>query len=316
MVTNAERNAECKLRYEGLTYPTNLHGDILILEYRNKKNVLVKFLDSGRITTTRMANIKTGIVREPTVEVGDIFETNLNGKLEVIEYKNAFNVKVRFLDTGYETVVEASQIRSGEVRDWTLPRAVGVGIGWESGVNLSKTYPRHHGLWQNMLNRCYNNKTGCVGKYVNCSVSEDFLSFENFKTWCDNQIGFNTKDDKGKVFALDKDILVKGNLIYSENTCCFVPRAINNLFLTSKKKRGLLPLGVQQCKTKKVQYYYQLSKRGRQVKSEIFSSPEDAFHAYKKAKEDYIKEVATDWKDEIDPRVYEVLMNYQVEITD
>ena len=43
---------------------------------------------------------------------------------------------------------------------------------------------------------------------------------------------------------------------------------------------------------------------------------EDAFSAYKKAKEAYIKEVATKWKDKIDPRAYEALMNYQVEITD
>ena len=34
------------------------------------------------------------------------------------------------------------------------------------------------------------------------------------------------------------------------------------------------------------------------------------------ARESYVKEVANKWKDQIDPRVYEALMNYQVEITD
>ena len=34
------------------------------------------------------------------------------------------------------------------------------------------------------------------------------------------------------------------------------------------------------------------------------------------AKEDYIKEVAEKWKDQIDPRVYEALMKYEVDIND
>ena len=36
----------------------------------------------------------------------------------------------------------------------------------------------------------------------------------------------------------------------------------------------------------------------------------------KKAKEDYIKEVAELYKDQIDIRVYEALMNYEVDIND
>ena len=38
--------------------------------------------------------------------------------------------------------------------------------------------------------------------------------------------------------------------------------------------------------------------------------------AYKTAKEFYIKEVADKWKDKIDPRAYDALYKYQVEITD
>ena len=47
-----------------------------------------------------------------------------------------------------------------------------------------------------------------------------------------------------------------------------------------------------------------------------FNTPEEAFCAYKEVKEAYIKDVADKWKDRIDPRVYDALMNYQVEITD
>ena len=47
-----------------------------------------------------------------------------------------------------------------------------------------------------------------------------------------------------------------------------------------------------------------------------FSKPDEAFNAYKEAKEVYIKSLAEKWKDKIDPRVYEALMKYRVEITD
>ena len=47
-----------------------------------------------------------------------------------------------------------------------------------------------------------------------------------------------------------------------------------------------------------------------------FKTELEAFNAYKTAKEIYIKEQANKWKDKIDDRAYEALMNYQVEITD
>ena len=132
-----------------------------------------------------------------------------------------------------------------------------------------------------------------------------------FSKWCNEQIGFNFKDDKGKPFQLDKDILIKGNKIYSEETCAFVPQEVNLLFVKGEKSRGDYPIGVRFHKVSgmfRAMYNNKLS--------EHFKTPEEAFCAYKEAKEAYIKEVANKWKDQIDQRVYEALMNYQVEITD
>lgn len=47
-----------------------------------------------------------------------------------------------------------------------------------------------------------------------------------------------------------------------------------------------------------------------------FDNFNDAFLAYKKAKEAYLKEQAEKWKGKIDERAYNALMNYTVEITD
>ena len=47
-----------------------------------------------------------------------------------------------------------------------------------------------------------------------------------------------------------------------------------------------------------------------------FNTEIEAFNAYKTAKETFIKEQAEKWKSQIDPRAYNALMNYQVEIDD
>ena len=47
-----------------------------------------------------------------------------------------------------------------------------------------------------------------------------------------------------------------------------------------------------------------------------FKTELEAFEAYKQAKEYFIKEQASNWKDQIDERAYNALMNYTVEIAD
>lgn len=59
-----------------------------------------------------------------------------------------------------------------------------------------------------------------------------------------------------------------------------------------------------------------VSKFGKTERIGTFCTIEEAFLAYKREKEKYLKQQAEKWKSQIDPRAYEALMNYQVEITD
>ena len=151
--------------------------------------------------------------------------------------------------------------------------------------------------------------------YKSCTTTPYFNFFANFKDWCRHQIGFGSKDENGKHFALDKDILIKGNKIYSPETCCFVPNEINNLLSPNRVNRVSNPIGVSFHKRDE-KYQACLNTGASRTQLGYFMSAEEAFLAYKQAKEAYIKEVANKWKDQIDHRVYEALMNYQVEITD
>jgi hypothetical protein len=63
-------------------------------------------------------------------------------------------------------------------------------------------------------------------------------------------------------------------------------------------------------------YIVGFSKRSKTKHIGYFVTELEAFLAYKEAKEQQIKVVANRWKDQIDPRVYDALMNWEVEITD
>ena len=158
-----------------------------------------------------------------------------------------------------------------------------------------------------MLKRCYSEVSFKKSpSYEQCLTSETFNHYQQFKTWCNQQLGFGNTG-----WELDKDILVKGNKVYSEDTCCFVPKEINLLLVKHDKGRGDYLLGVDYHKNRK-----QFRARCSDKHLGWFNTELEAFRAYKQAKEAYIKEVANKWKDKIDPKVYDALIKYKVEITD
>lgn len=183
----------------------------------------------------------------------------------------------------------------------------GVGINDKKGFSSSKEYR----LWADMLRRCYT-KNPIRGQecYQRCSVSENFKSFSYFYNWCQNQIGFGSDN-----FQLDKDVLIKNNKIYSEDNCIFIHREINSSLERCSKSRGSLPIGVYFDSRKKLIICRIRNGKG-QVCLGSFNNEIDAFNAYKKEKEIYIRSLAEKHKDVIDPRAYQALKNYTVEITD
>ena len=187
------------------------------------------------------------------------------------------------------------------------------GLVLSVGVNDVDDYINHdkpYILWKGMLERCYNPKSlkKCQS-YLGVTVCQDWLKLSNFLNWFDNYKWIQ------KGWQLDKDILVKGNKVYSPQTCCFVPHEINTLLTNCRKRRGEYPVGVSFIKAKQ-KFVVSLAYDGKNKTIGHFDNPLEAFNAYKKAKELRIKELADKWKDKLEPRVYEALYNYEVEITD
>ena len=245
--------------------------------------------------------------------VGKVCKSLNSGDFKILKYNDNRNVEVQFLKTGYEATVELVQVKRGNVKDPYLPSVCGVGIlGAKYPITINSILTKEYTLWCSMLKRCYSNAyKKRQPTYEGCEVSNNFKSYEYFYEWCNKQVGFNNKD-----WQLDKDLLTKGNKVYSENTCIFIPAEINLLLVKREALRGTHPIGVRWHKRDKAFVAKVNKNKGKQEHLGYFATELEAFNAYKTAKESFIKEQAEKYKSQIDPRAYNTLMNYQVNIDD
>ena len=245
--------------------------------------------------------------------VGKICKSKSLGDFKILKYNDSRNVEIQFLKTGCETSATLGNIRNGNVKDPYSPSVCGVGVvgtKYQSTINGVQT--KEYKLWKSMLRRCYSDTyKKKYPTYEGCEVSKNFKYFEYFYEWCHKQIGFNNEG-----WHLDKDLLTKGNKVYSEDTCVFIPAEINKLLIKREALRGEHLIGVYWCNTKKAFVAMVNKNKGKQEYLGRFKTEIEAFKAYKKAKESFIKEQAEKYKSQIDERAYNALMKYEVNIDD
>ena len=245
--------------------------------------------------------------------VGKVFKSLNSGDFKIVKYNDTANVEIQFLKTGYETSARLGNIKNGEVKDPYLPSVYSVGVlGTKYPSKVNGVQTKEYMLWKSMLQRCYSDTYKKKNQtYIDCEVSDKFKSYEYFYEWCCNQIGFGVDG-----FELDKDLLIKGNKVYNESTCVFLPKEINSVLIKCTASRGKHLIGVYWNKTNKAFVARVNKNKGKQEYLGCFKTELEAFNAYKVAKESFVKEQANKWKSQIDERTYEALMNYEVEITD
>lgn len=162
----------------------------------------------------------------------------------------------------------------------------GVNDDKANSVGARKPTPAYR-CWYAMLYRCYSGKKP---QYADCVVCDEWRSFKAFREW------FEAHHKDG--WELDKDILGNG-LLYSPQTCVFVPKALNQ-FLTCTdggKSKGATP-GTFQSR---------IWKNGRRKSLGTFASKEEASAAWRAAKRQQIFDRRAEL-DEIDPRLFDALL--------
>ena len=242
-----------------------------------------------------------------TVFVGDRFTNRYGCEAEVIKYESAKKVTVRFLDDfGYELVTAVSALKNNSFRNPYYRSVHGVGFLGEgkhrkSGSGADKEI---YSRWISMMSRCYEDLPGTRMCYEGCTVDEEWHNFQNFAEW-------HSKQNIVGSMQIDKDIVCRGNRIYSAQNCRMVPTKINKAMTVSKRgeyPKGVRPHGVRfSSRIMIAQVEYHLG---------VFDTVEEAFEAYKVAKEAQIISLAEEYKAVLDPEVYESMLNWEIRIED
>ena len=244
---------------------------------------------------------------------------NFGSKMVIVEYRKYSDIDVYF--PKYDWTFEHAgygDFKKGNIKCPYEPRVYGHGYLGEGEYKIRENgkITEEYNIYHDMLKRCYDPKYHEKHTtYKNCTVEEYLLNFQNMGKWIDE----NYYKVPGEQMCLDKDILYKGNKVYSRDTCIFVPQRINKLFIKSDKNRGENPIGVSDLPSGN----YQVScsnGHGRYVYLGAYSTKKESFRVYKEYKEKVIKEVIDSYEGKIPEPFYSnlktAMYNYKVEIDD
>ena len=252
--------------------------------------------------------------------IGEVNTNNSGERMTIIGYKNANNIDVEFEDGNIIHGARHGNFKTGNIKNYLKPIVFNRGF---YGDTKSNKRDYIYCIWFRMMERCYSDSQIIKDKFPRyngiCSVNKEWWNYQNFKKWYYDNLWFES-DMKSNV---DKDILIKGNKEYSPKNCIVVPCEINNLFVKSDKVRGKYPIGVAKgCGTsKKFRAYcnHMVNGNKKQKSLGVYSTPNEAFLAYKSFKESYIKQVADEYKSKypnFPQKLYDAMYSYEVEITD
>jgi len=251
------------------------------------------------------------------IDINNIFQdrtgesgyNNSGNYMKIIKYNNAMNVIVQYND-GYQTKCTYNDFKRGKVFYPFNKSVYGVGF---FGDGKAKSSNKSYFIWFDTLKRCYDVKyLKKYPSYKGCTVCEEWHNYQNFAKWYDE----NYYEIPNEKMQLDKDILVKGNKIYSPETCVFVPQRINYIVLGRNRKRGKYPIGVYLHSDKDKFCAQSHDINAKMIYLGRYITPEEAFKVYKQYKEDVIKQIAEKYKNFIPKILYNALYSYKIEITD
>ena len=293
----------------------NTHGDKMkIIKYNGTYDIDIEFENGFIRRCVTYTDFKRGalINVDYSKRIGEVRYNSYRSKITVMDYKDSNNVHIQF-DNGYKDVVTWSSFNKGSIKSPYCKSLIGVGYVGEGEYTYDDQW---YDYWSAMIERVTLKNNGFLRTYADVIMCREWYNYQVFADWAKE----NYYEVQDLPMDLDKDILVKGNKVYSPETCVFTPHIINALFIKADKSRGDLPIGVY-WHERDQEYRAQCScitDSGKRKNKWLggYNNPIDAHLAYKKFKESHIKGMADKYKEYLPDKLYKALYEYRVDITD
>lgn len=182
--------------------------------------------------------------------VNRIYDSKNFGKFKILSEVVCINdprteriFKIQFLNTGFITTASYSAIRHGSVKDKLVPIVANVGfIGYLDGKVSDPEYFSLYKIWNDMINRCYNQTDADYYLYgaIGIRVDERWFDFSIFCQDVKLLPGYENKLKYPDVYQLDKDYLQldipKSQRIYSRSTCMWISKFDNIMIMNRDRE--------------------------------------------------------------------------------
>jgi hypothetical protein len=173
---------------------------------------------------------------------GSVWNTSKSGEITVLSQVDEYSISknnskyyskfvVQFTD-GHKTIATMSRIKRGLVLNRFYPflyQRGFVGEG-EHRVSLKGKTTKIGTLWHNIFSRCYDEELQKTknSSYKDCEIDirwwcfqdfcGDIMQLEGYTDWINGTM---------REYDIDKDTKIKGNKIYSKDTCVFITHKEN-----------------------------------------------------------------------------------------
>lgn len=235
--------------------------------------------------------------------IGERGCTNEGYISEIISYRSTTDIDVILCD-GTVLTTTYNMFKKGSIKNPYHKSVYGVGcfgVG-KHKAKINNKFTKKYETWNSMISRCYNQKRQeKYPAYKDVTVCEEWHNFQNFGDWFEE----NWKPYM-KGWHLDKDIICPDCKVYSPNTCAFIPRVINNLFV-SDKREDIEEIGIKFAHNK---YYLRVPTPEGRKHLGVFTTIEEARLNYKRYKKLHIKIIVDKYKELINYNVYSTLIKF------
>ena len=241
--------------------------------------------------------------------VGEMFLSSEGDAFRVVGYVGNRYYRIVFDHDEHFQIAKQNHIKNGNIKNKHHRNIFNIGY---CGIGDYKTktngkHTKEYLAWRNMLKRCYDDHPNARDmSYKDCEVCERWHNFQNFAKWYEE----NYYEVEGETMSIDKDILVKGNKVYSPETCCIVPLKINTFFSKYNGQRGDMPTGVfvNDCGNYKVMCSNMF---GEERYYGTYQTSTEAETVYKKIKNSMIDKVVEEYALLIPARIIQAIKEWK-----